>query len=164
MPIFTVVDINEKLFDAAFALIRVTAPEVSAEQWSDYARKVRLRGGLLGLIGADGALFGLVTYRVEESLRRGRLLLLDNFVTFELNRAAPGRHALCNAAEVLAREQGCTAIEVRLDSRGYVDQTTVKARGWMSLGHSLAAVVFVKFLAARIDAESPAQVLSVAEA
>lgn len=164
MPIFTVVDINEKRFDAAYPLIRTVAPEVSAEQWSDYACKARRRGGLLGLVGSDGALFGLVTYRVEESLRRGRFLLIEDFVTFELNRAAPGRHALCNAAEVLAREQGCTAIEVRLDSRGFVDHTTVKAQGWMNLGHSLAAVVFVKFLAARVDLESPAEVLSSAKA
>ena len=164
MPIFTVVDINENLFEATYPLIRTVAPDVSAKQWSDYARKVRLCGGLLGLAGAEGALFGLVTYRVEECLRRGRFLLIDNFVTFELNRAAPGRHALCNAAEVLAREQGCTAIEVRLDSGGYVDHTTVKAQGWIDLGHTLAAVVFVKFLATKFDAESTAEVLSVVEA
>lgn len=164
MPIFTVVDIDEKLFDAAYPLVRTIAPDVSAERWSDYARRTRLRGGLLGLIGAGGALFGLVTYRVEESLRRGRLLLLDNFVTFELNRAAPARHALCNAAEAIARDQGCTAIEVRLDSCGYVDQTTAKAQGWVNLGHRPAAVVFVKFLAVRDDADSPADALSLTEA
>ena len=164
MPIFTVVDINENLFDAAYLLIRNIAPEVSPEQWSDYARKAELSGGLLGLVGTEGALFGLVTYRVEESLRRGRFLLIDNFVTFEFSRAAPGRHALCNAAEALAREHGCTAIEVRLDSRGFVDHVTAKAQGWLDLGHSLAAVVFVKFLSPNIDAGSLAGVLSAAEA
>ena len=71
MPIFTVVDIDEKLFDAAYPLVRTVEPEVSAEQWSRYAYKVCLRGGLLGLVGADGVLFGFATYRVEESLGRG---------------------------------------------------------------------------------------------
>ena len=157
MPIFTVVDINENLFDAAYPLIRTIAPEVSAKQWLEYARKAELSGGLLGLVGAEGALFGLVSYRVQDSLRRGRFLLIDNFVTFELSRAAPGRLALCNAAEALARKQGCTAIEVRLDSRGFIDHATAKAQGWLDLGHSLTAVIFVKFLSPDVDVDLSSQ-------
>lgn len=149
MPIFSVVDIDEKLFDAAYPLVRAVAPEVSAEHWSVYARKVRMRGGLLGLIGVENALFGLLTYRNEENLRRGRIFYVDNFVTFELNRAAPGRKALCEAAEALARKQGCTAIEIRQDSRGYGDGGTAKTQGWLNLGHSLDAVLFTKLLAVR---------------
>ena len=148
MPIFSVVDIDEKLFDAAYPLVRAVAPEVSAEHWLVYARKVRMRGGLLGLIGAENALFGLLTYRNVESLRRGRIFYVDNFVTFELNRAAPGRKALCEAAEALARKQGCAAVEIRLDSRGYGDGGTAKSQGWLRLGHSLEALVFTKLLAA----------------
>ena len=148
MPIFSVVDMDENAFAAAYPLVRTVAPEVSAEQWSDYARKVRLRGGLLGLIGPKGALFGLLTYRNEENLRHGRIFHIDNFMTFELNRAAPGRHALCEAAEVLARKHGCTAIEIRLDSCGYADGGATKAQGWLNLGHSLDAVVFTKSLEA----------------
>ena len=146
MPIFSVVDIDEKLFDAAYPLVRAVAPEVSAEQWLVYARKVRMRGGLLGLIGAENALFGLLTYRNEENLRRGRIFYVDNFVTFELNRAAPGRKALCEAAEALARKMGCTAIEIRQDSRGSADGGTTRTQGWSNLGHSLDAVLFTKLL------------------
>ena len=164
MAILTVVDIDEKLFDAAYPLIRTIAPEVSAEEWSDYAGKVRLCGGLLGLLGPDGTLFGIMTYRVEESLRRGQCLLIGDFVTFELNRAAPGRRALCSAAEALAREKGCTAIELRLDSRGYVDHSTVKAQGWASLGHSLDTVVFVKSLTDSVDGNTSADVSSLTDA
>ena len=151
MPIFPVVDIDEKLFDAAYPLVRTAAPGVSAEQWSAYARKARLRGGLLGLIGAGNALFGLLTYRNEENLRHGRIFHIDNFVTFELNRAAPGRRALCEAAEALARKQGCAAIEIRLDRRGCADGGTAKAEGWLTLGHSLEAVVFTKSLEVAIE-------------
>ena len=156
MPIFSVVDIDEKLFDAAYPLVRTVVPGVSAEQWSAYARTVRMRGGLLGLIGAENALFGLLTYRNEESLRHGRIFHIDNFVTFELNRAAPGRRALCEAAEALARKQGCAAIETRLDGRGIADGGTAKAQGWLTLGHRLEAVVFTKSLevaSAVIDSE-----------
>jgi len=148
MAIFSVVDIDEKLFDAAFPLIRTVAPDVSAQQWSVYARKVRVRGGLLGLMGPQATLFGLLTYRDEESLRHGRIFVVDNFLTFELNRAAPGRQALCEAAETLARKQECSAIELRLDSRGFAIDRSARARGWLDLGHSLEAVVFSKSLAA----------------
>ena len=159
MPIFSVVDIDEKLMDAAYPLIRTVAPAVSAEQWLVYARKVRMRGGLLGLTGADDALFGLLTYRNEENLRHGRIFHVDNFVTFELNRAAPGRKALCEAAEVLARKQGCAVIEFRLDSRGYTDGGTSRSQGWLNLGHSLDAVVFTKSLGFAIEADPAAPVL-----
>ncbi len=148
MPIFSVVDMDENAFAAAYPLVRTVAPEVSAEQWSDYARKLGSEGGLLGLTGADGALFGFLSYRKGVTLRHGRVLHIDNFVTFELNRAAPGRQALCEAVEVLALKQGCTTIEIRLDSRGYADGGATKAQGWLNLGHSLDAVVFTKTLEA----------------
>ena len=163
MPIFSVVDMDEKLFDAAYPLVRAVAPGVSVEQWSVHARKVRMRGGLLGLIGAENALFGLLTYRNEESLRHGRIFHIDNFVTFELNRAAPGRKALCEAAEALARKQGCTAIEIRLDSRGFAEGSTARTQGWLNLGHSLEAVVFTKSLEVAIEAGVAANILSIAE-
>ena len=163
MPIFSVVDIDENLFDAAYPLVRTVAPGVSAEQWSAYAYTVRMRGGLLGLIGAENALFGLLAYRNEESLRHGRIFHIDNFVTFELNRAAPGRRALCEAAEALARKQGCAAIEIRLAGRGFADGGTAKAQGWLNLGHRLDAVVFTKSLEAAIEPNVAAYVSSAVE-
>lgn len=146
MAIFSVVDIDEKLFEAAYPLVRTLAPDVSAEQWSGYAHKVRMRGGLLGLMGPNRTLFGLLTYRQEEILRHGRIFVVDNFLTFELSRAAPGRQALCDAAEALARKHSCNALEYRLDSRGFAIDRSAKARSWLDLGHSLQAVVFTKLL------------------
>ena len=146
MPIFSVVDMDENSFSAAYPLVRTAIPDVSVEQWLDYARKIRMRGGLLGLMGPQSTLFGLLTYRAEESLRHGKIFVVDNFLTFELNRAAPGRQALCDAAEALARKQGCNAIELRLDSRGYAIDASAKARSWLNLGHRLEAVVFSKIL------------------
>ena len=146
MPIFSVVDIDEKLFDAAYPLVRAVAPEVSAEQWLDYARKIAREGGLLGLNGADGALFGFLSYRKGNTLRHDCVLHIDNFFTFELNRSAPGRLVLSAAAEALARKMGCTAIEIRQDSRGSADGGTTRTQGWSNLGHVLEAVVFTKLL------------------
>ena len=146
MPIFSVVDMDENALSAAYPLIRTATPHVSARQWRDYARKVRMRGGSLGLMGPQSILFGLLTYCSEESLHHGSIFVVNNFLTFELNRAAPGRQALCDAAEALARKQGCKAIEFRLDSRGFAIDRSAKARSWLDLGHSLEAVVFIKIL------------------
>ena len=153
MPIFSVVDMDENAVSAAYPLIRTATPHVSAEQWLDYARKVRMRGGLLSLMGPQSTLFGLLTYRSEASLDHGRIFVVDNFLTFELSRAAPGRQALCGAAEALARKQGCTAIEFRLDSRGFAIDRSAKARNWLDLGHTLQAVVFTKTLDASREAD-----------
>ena len=56
MPIFSVVDMDENAFSAAYPLVRTAIPDVSVEQWLDYARKVRMRGGLLGLMGPQSTL------------------------------------------------------------------------------------------------------------
>ena len=157
MPIFSVVDIDENLFGAAYALVRTAMPDVSAKQWYDYARHARDDGGLLGLVGAQGTLFGFLSYRNGESLRYGRVLHIDHFVTFELSRSAPGRRALCEVVEALARQQGCAAIEVRLDGGGYALCDTAKARCWHELGHALDGVVFTKPLAAGIGTSRAAE-------
>ena len=153
MPIFSVVDMDENTCAAAYSLIRTASPDVSAAQWLSYAGKVRMRGGLLGLMGPQSTLFGLLAYRTQDNLRHGRIFVVDNFLTFELNCAAPGRQALCHAAEALARKQGCAAIEFRLDSRGFAIDRSVKARSWLDLGHTLQAVVFTKILDADCEAD-----------
>lgn len=163
MPIFSVVDMDENAVSAAYSLIRTATPQVSAEQWLDHARKIRMRGGLLGLVGPENTLFGLLTYRNEESLCLGRIFVVDNFLTFELNRAAPGRQALSEAAEALARKQGCKAIEFRLDSRGFAIDRSAKARSWLDLGQRLGSVVFIKMLEAAREADAAAPVLSAAK-
>lgn len=146
MPLFSVVDIDEKLFDAAFALVRTAMPDVSAKQWSDYARNACAHGGLLGLVGAQGALFGFLSYRIGESLRHGQVFHIDHFVTFELSRSNPARRALCEAAEALARAHGCGTIEVRISGNNYAVCGTAKAHCWQELGHVLDGVVFAKRL------------------
>jgi hypothetical protein len=146
MPQFTVVDMAEDQFEAAYPLVRSIAPGVCFERWLDYARDARRKGGMLGLTVDGGALFGLLVHRKEKSLRHGCVLYIDHCVTFELSRTAPGRRALCEAAEALALELGCSALEYRLGSRGYADGGSVKAQGWVSLGHSLESIVFTKSL------------------
>jgi hypothetical protein len=130
----------------AYPLVRAIAPEVTLEGWLDYVERRCREGGLMGLFGVDGSLIGLLSYRLGERLRHDRVLALDEFVTFELSQAAPGRSFLLEAAEDLARSLGCTGLEVRVGARGMVDGNSSKAAGWIGLGMALDSAVLVKRL------------------
>ncbi len=143
-PQFYVVGLGVAEAAAAYALIRSIAPEIGCDEWLEYVRRRCRMGGLIGLYGENGALVGLASYRFGERLRHGKVLALDDFVTFELSRAAPGRAALMAAAEERARLLGCTGIEVRTSARGIADAGCDKAAGWLALGLALESVIFVK--------------------
>ena len=145
-PQFYVDALDPVLADAAYPLVRSIAPEVGLEDWLDYVERRCREGGLKGLFDENGALVGLFSYRFGERLRHGRVLALDDFVTFELSRAAPGRAVLMTAAEELARSLGCTGLEVRVASRGFAEPDSPKASGWLALGLALDSVIFVKSL------------------
>ena len=130
--------------DGAYPLIRAVAPEVSLEGWRDYVQRRYRMGGLLGLKSEAGGIVGVLSYRLGERMRHGLVLALDDFVTFELSRAAPGRAALLEAAERLALDLGCTGLELRLAAKGFVDGNGAKTEGWTSLGLALDSVIFVK--------------------
>ena len=143
MPQFILVDLSEDRLDSVYPLVRAAMPEVSRRQWLDYGREVLARGGMVGLGAPDGSLFGFLTWRTETSLRRGRILRVDDFVTFELSRAGAGRKALCEAADEIARARGCEAVELRLGSRSF-GSVFARADGWSELGHVLDGVHLVR--------------------
>ena len=120
-PQFYVVPLDPAEADQAYPLVRTIAPEVSREEWLDYVERRCREGGLIGLFGDDGA-----------------------FVTFELTHAAPGRAALLQGAENLARSLGCRGIEVRTGARGFADFGSARASGWLALGVALDSVIFTK--------------------
>lgn len=147
MSQYTVVDIGEEDLTTLYPLVWVTSPGVSLGQWLDYARAISERGGILGLFGPDGTPFGFLAYRQETTLRHGPVLRIDTIATLELTGAGAGRHALHEAAEAIARERACASLELRLQSRGYMDDQSAKARTWTILGYRADGAVFVKSVA-----------------
>ena len=143
-PQFYVVELGAAEADSAYPLVRSVAPEIACNEWRDYVRRRCRTGGFKGLFDNNDILTGLFSYRLGERLRQGRVLALDDFVTFELSVAAPARKALLAAAEDLARDQGCAGLELRIGSRGLAEEHSRKAQGWTSLGMALDSVVFVK--------------------
>lgn len=106
MSCFSVVPIGPEETDQAYALIRMFAPEVPPDLWSDFVAS-RTPGELLGLQTPDGSIFGLASYRIEDLGSGGRRMIVDNFWTAELSRAAPGRALLARTLERSALLQGC---------------------------------------------------------
>ena len=145
-PQFYVDPLKPEEADLAFPLVRAIAPEVSLNEWLHYVERRCREGGLIGLFGADDILIGLFSYRFGERLRHGRVLALDDFVSFELSQPAPARRTLILAAEDLARSFGCSGLEVRVGQRGLAHASSPKARGWLALGMTLDSVIFVKSL------------------
>ncbi|HET9335830.1 MAG TPA: hypothetical protein VFO12_05415 [Sphingomicrobium sp.] len=145
-PQFYVVELGLEDADDAYPLIRSIAPEVAPDGWRKYVRRRCRDGGFKGLFDDSGMLIGLFSYRLGERLRAGRVLALDDFVTFELSQAAPGRQLLMALAQKLARHKGCTGIEVRIGARGIADPASAKANGWLALGMALESAVFTKTL------------------
>jgi hypothetical protein len=143
-PQYYVVGLGRADAAMAYPLIRSIAPEVGLEEWVDYVKRRCREGGLIGLFGECGTLVGIASYRLGERLRHGRVLAVDDFVTFELSQAAPGRAALMAAAEERARMLCCTGIEIRTAARGFADSNSQKASGWLALGLALDSVIFVK--------------------
>lgn len=147
MSQYTVVDIGEEDLPTLYPLVWVTSPGVSLDQWLDYGRMTRDRGGILGLFGPNEMPFGFLSYQEAATLRHGRVLHIDLFATLELTGAGAGRRALHEAAEAIASERGCASLELRLPSRGYLTDASAKARTWTGIGFRMDGVVFVKSLA-----------------
>lgn len=145
-PQFYVVELGVPEADSAYPLVRSVAPEISCSDWRDYVRRRCRTGGFKGLFDDNEILIGLFSYRLGERLRQGRVLALDDFVTFELSQASPARKLLMATAEKLACSRGCTGIEVRIGARGIADRDAMKAQGWLALGMDLESVLFVKSL------------------
>ena len=143
-PQFYVDAVTPAQADWAYPLIRAVAPEVSLEGWKDYVQRRYRSGGILGLWDSRGGIIGVLSYRLGERMRHGLVLALDDFVTFELSQAAPGRAALLEAAEKLGRDLGCTGLELRIGAKGLADPKAPKAQGWAALGLELDSIVLVK--------------------
>jgi len=100
----------------AFPLVRDLLPRVSLEQWARFARPLlgassgRSPRGLMTIQNGAGYILALFAFEVRESLTETRALAIDSIIVPNI----PGRDmiwaAIMDAAEYLARMNGCRAI------------------------------------------------------
>lgn len=157
MPRFTVIQVGDDRLDSTLPLVRMAAPLVSAQQWRHYVAALSESGGaLLAASARDERPHGIAAYRIEEDLSHGRTLRVEPMVTFEINRSAPARAALCEVLEQLARAQNCASLVIATRSRGFADPHSAKAEAWAPFGFELGSIVLVKRLAP-LESAVPAQ-------
>ena len=153
MPQFTVAELRPDQLDDAYPLIRAVAPNATPAEWRAYIEDMTARGGtVLALTSGNETLHGLLTVHRQRSLRHGEILFVNNFVTFELSRSAPGRRALCAAVEDMARRTGAGAIHLLVANRGQAEVTPV-SRAWAELGYGLEGALLCKPVTAHGSAE-----------
>ncbi|MEP7155633.1 MAG: GNAT family N-acetyltransferase [Betaproteobacteria bacterium] len=122
----------------AEAVHRQLRPHLQA----DYVARIKqvLAGGAeMAVATRDGAVVGLVVFRVDEKTFNGRDLYCDDLVTDETKRSSGVGQALMHYMEALAIERGCDTFS--LDSG---TQRTQAHKFYFREGMTIAAFVFAK--------------------
>ena len=139
--------LQEGQLDAVYPLVRIAAPQLEADDWRHFARRLMAgEGGVLTVSAGDDRPYGVAVYRIDYSLRHGRTLQVELIVTFELNRQSPARAALCEMLELIALAKDCETLMLAADSKGYAASHSPKADLWAALGLDVDSVVFTKRL------------------
>ena len=121
--------------DQAFPVVQTIAPDLDVDRWRDFAAAVLLPRelefeldttgrtddgavpnprGIMTVQNDRGYIHGLFSYTVEEHLRHGRVLTVENFIVLDLFDMAGAADELLNAMDRVAEALGCTAIHTNL--------------------------------------------------
>lgn len=147
MPRLTIRELGNCDLPAAWPLVRIAAPALCPDRWTSYAEALIGRGGgIIGVSGEDGGLYGVATYEAAENLRAGRVLRVGTLVTMELTRRSPVRQILCEALDRLAPALQCEAVAISIPKRSFAARMARNANGMAGSGSELAEVVFMKRL------------------
>ncbi len=144
MPYFSVVSMDRRDAERAYPLVRTFAPDAPPELWSACVASCTDRGELLALMGADGGIFGLASCRLDDCAGAGRVLLVENFVTLELNQSGPGRRLLVGAIEDLAARWQCREIRQAFACGGHAGEGDRRLRNHLALVDASAGIRFSK--------------------
>jgi hypothetical protein len=119
--------------DQAFPVVQTLAPDLKVERWRAFAAAalsppggggagedpardagVPRPRGILTVQNGRGYIHGLFSYQVEESLRHGRTLAVENFIVLDLFDLAGAAEALLGGMDRTAQGLACTAIHTTL--------------------------------------------------
>ncbi|MCG5243856.1 hypothetical protein ACIU1J_12940 [Azospirillum doebereinerae] len=162
--------LGRRQIDQAYPLVCVAAPGLAVEQWRAFAAAVldiggeaggapAPRTGIMTVQNARGYLHGLFSYAIEEHLRHGRVMTVDNFVVLDLFDVPGVAGTLLDAMDGLARGLGCAAIHTALPERGISDRTTDNriADCFIRGGHRRETVLLCKNLDGVNDNRAPSR-------
>ena len=120
--------LGRRQIDQAFPIVQTIAPDLGMERWRAFAAAVITAGdvgakpdsgasrprGIMTVQNPRGYIHGLFSYMVQENLRHGRVLSVDNFIVLDLFDLAGAAEALLDAMDRTAAALGCKAIHTSL--------------------------------------------------
>ncbi len=136
--------LGQRQIDQAYPLVRAIAPDLAVERWRAYAAALigsvdtpTAPTGIMTVQNARGYLHGLFSYAIEEHLRHGRILGVENFVVLDLFDMTGPAETLLRSMDVLARGLGCSAIHTTLPENcaGTVDSHNSVLSCFRNEGH-----------------------------
>ena len=135
----------------AFPLIQIAFPEVSLENWRDFATPAasaqsQTDGGITTVVSEQGYIVGLCCYRVVQDFQHGNVLMVEHFLILDLFDQKAVVHALADAAESLARERRCTAIHTSLPETEVKDADAWLVQTLRDRGHRFESLRMCKLL------------------
>lgn len=121
MPRFAIDHLSDDQLREAWPVVRMSQAHANCDWWmGEAAALIERGGGILAARAPDGNVHGIATYAVAHKPHLGRVLAVEDLVTFELSRRAPARHALYEALELLASAFDCRSIVLPLPSKGHL--------------------------------------------
>jgi GNAT superfamily N-acetyltransferase len=118
---FTIRALTPDAIPQALPLLRATWPGVELPGWSRFVDAFRgdlyAQAEITAMFDPQGSLCGLFAARVEHDFRDGRTLALPLFTAVDVGNSLAPVKALLEAAEAMARDRGCSGLEIRLDTQ-----------------------------------------------
>lgn len=119
---FIVKPLGQRQIDQAYPLVRAIAPDLAVERWRAFAAShigtedspIGSATGIMTVQNGRGYIHGLFSYAIEEHLRHGRILAVENFVVLDLFDPSGAAEILVHSMETQARALGCSAIHTTL--------------------------------------------------
>lgn len=159
---FLVKELTADRITQAFPLVQALYGDTSVACWADFARahlSNRVfeppQTGIVAAENAEGYIQGLFCYRVTDQALRGRTLICDHFIAFDLAGFNSPLPALTEVAETVARRNNCAIFSVSLPGWALPELRRVGTpHAWLlDAGHRMDSLRFYKPVAPA--AESP---------
>lgn len=131
----------------AFPLIQLVRPDLSREEWQNYAEQILTEpgSGIVLLTDARDLILGLFVWRISLDPGHGRTLNCEDFVAADIVDPRRVAEALADGLEETARAQNCTAVHtcISATSGGGARRLVDCLRG---LGHHMESFQLCKTL------------------
>lgn len=111
--------LTAKQIAQAFPLVRAIVPDLTLENWLDYAKAIAKadgmeRGGVVAAQDERGYIFGLFCYKIQYDICHGRTLAIENMVALDMVDRSGAMEALMGALDRIARQKGCQYVHIAL--------------------------------------------------